>query len=261
MKSRLPLAKACIGAFAMFSRIPMPQIAWDSETQAYLLCAFPLVGLVIGALELLWLYLMSLLDCGPLLTAAGLTLVPLAITGGIHLDGFCDTLDALACHGSPEQRRQILKDPHAGAFAIIGAGMYLLAYTACGSELPRTGTAPWLLALSFPLSRSLSGFISLSYPQDSGQGLLYGFRTAAKARPARIILSLWGALTAGSMLLLSPLQGGLMLLSAFLALVGLLRVAKHHFQGISGDLSGWFLQCAELSMLAMLIFSEKGLPG
>ena len=68
-------------------------------------------------------------------------------------------------------------------------------------------------------------------------------------------------LTAGSMLLLSPLQGGLMLLSAFLALVGLLRVAKHHFQGISGDLSGWFLQCAELSMLAMLIFSEKGLPG
>lgn len=257
MKKRCLIGKACVGAFAMFSRIPMPQVPWDTETQAYLLCAFPLVGLVIGGVDILWLHLMQAFACGPLLTAAGLTLLPLAITGGVHLDGFCDTVDALACHGSPEQRRQILKDPHAGAFAIIGAGMYLVAYTACSSELPKIGTAPWLLALSFLLSRSLSGLVSLAYPQDPGEGLLYGFRTAAKKKPALGILALWSLLAGGSMLILAPLQGGLMLLSALLVLVGLFRMARRKFQGISGDLSGWFLQCVELAMLAALIFSEK----
>ena len=48
-----------------------------------------------------------------------------------------------------------------------------------------------------------------------------------------------------------------MLLSALLVLVGLFRMARRKFQGISGDLSGWCLECVELAMLAALIFSEK----
>lgn len=48
-----------------------------------------------------------------------LVLIPIFITGGIHLDGFLDTQDALSSYQPMERRLEILKDSHAGAFAII----------------------------------------------------------------------------------------------------------------------------------------------
>ena len=40
---------------------------------------------------------------------------PVWITGGIHMDGFLDTQDALGSCQTKERRLKILKDPHAGA--------------------------------------------------------------------------------------------------------------------------------------------------
>ena len=37
-------------AFAMFSAIPMPQFLWNEKNMRYALCAFPLIGAVIGAI-------------------------------------------------------------------------------------------------------------------------------------------------------------------------------------------------------------------
>ena len=37
-------------AFAMFSAVPVPQFAWNEKNMRYALCAFPLVGLLCGAL-------------------------------------------------------------------------------------------------------------------------------------------------------------------------------------------------------------------
>ena len=41
-------------AFSMFSALPMPQISWEKRNMRYALCAFPLVGGVIGGLCWLW---------------------------------------------------------------------------------------------------------------------------------------------------------------------------------------------------------------
>ena len=37
-------------AFAMFSAVPVPQFEWNAKNMRYALCAFPLIGVVIGAL-------------------------------------------------------------------------------------------------------------------------------------------------------------------------------------------------------------------
>ena len=102
-------------AFAMFSAVPVPQFAWNEKNMRYALCAFPLVGLLCGAL---WCM------CGVLLLpaparAAGFCLVPVWVTGGIHLDGYADTCDALASYGDREKKLEILKDPHCGALSLI----------------------------------------------------------------------------------------------------------------------------------------------
>lgn len=37
-------------AFSMYSRIPMPTVAWTKERMKYAMCFFPLIGVVIGAI-------------------------------------------------------------------------------------------------------------------------------------------------------------------------------------------------------------------
>ena len=37
-------------AFAMFSALPVPQFAWNQKNMRYAICAFPLIGVVIGGL-------------------------------------------------------------------------------------------------------------------------------------------------------------------------------------------------------------------
>ncbi len=48
-----------------------------------------------------------------------------------------------------------------------------------------------------------------------------------------------------------------MVLAALACLLILRRMTQKKFNGMSGDLAGWFLQTAELVMLAALIVTEK----
>lgn len=115
----------CI-AFSTYSRIPVPQVAWTDENRKYSMCFFPLIGAVIGLLLWGWLALCDALGFGALLRGAVGALLPILVTGGIHMDGFMDTSDALASWQSPEKRLEILRDSHVGAFAVLGCAGYLL---------------------------------------------------------------------------------------------------------------------------------------
>ena len=110
-------------AFAMFSAIPVPQFDWNEKNMRYAMCAFPLIGAVCGAL---W-YLCGALPLPALVRAGGFCLIPVWVTGGIHLDGYADTCDALSSYGDRTKKLEILKDPHCGAFAVIRLCSYFLA--------------------------------------------------------------------------------------------------------------------------------------
>ena len=112
-------------AFAMFSALPMPQFDWNEKNMRYALCAFPLVGVVCGAL---WC-VCGVLPLPAAARAAGFCLVPVWVTGGIHLDGYADTCDALSSYGDTAKKLEILKDPHCGAFAVIRLCNTGLAHT------------------------------------------------------------------------------------------------------------------------------------
>ena len=95
-------------AFAMFSAIPCPQPEWTEKNMRYSLCAFPLIGAVSGLLCWGWVALMGYVGGSVLLQAGGLCAIPVLVTGGIHLDGYADTSDALGSYGSPEKKREII---------------------------------------------------------------------------------------------------------------------------------------------------------
>ena len=136
-------------AFSMYSTVPMPQVPWQADTMRYLFCFFPWVGLLIGGLCLGWAWLCRAWHAGEMLFAGGMTLLPLIVSGGIHLDGMVDTADALYSRRETEKKLEILKDPHVGAFGVIVCGGYLLASFALWGQL-YTSPAGALLRWIFP---------------------------------------------------------------------------------------------------------------
>ena len=111
-------------AFAMYSKIPMPPADWEKENMKYALCFFPWVGLAVGAVSAVLFWLLQQIGAGSMLRAAVLTAVPVLVTGGIHLDGYLDTMDALSSWREKQRRLEILKDPHAGAFDYYGMSVF-----------------------------------------------------------------------------------------------------------------------------------------
>ena len=144
----------------MYSRIPMPKIEWNEQNKRYSLCFFPLVGAVIGLLVMLWQRICEQIGFGGFAYAAITVLINIIITGGIHLDGFCDTSDARASWGDAEKKLSILKDSHIGAFAAIKLAVYLIVYTAMLSEPADKHTT--LFVLSVCAAASCAVMISVS---------------------------------------------------------------------------------------------------
>ena len=235
-------------AFAMFSALPMPQFDWNEKNMRYALCAFPLVGVVCGAL---WC-VCGVLPLPAAARAAGFCLVPVWVTGGIHLDGYADTCDALASCAAPEKKQEILKDPHCGAFAVIRLCTYFTAYLGLCAAVDCTPRAVLCMGLGFVLERALSGYAIAAFPLAKNTGLAHTFATGADRTAVRRALLVLCALAAAGMAAAGGMTGAAMALAAVLVFLRYRAVAQKQFGGISGDLAGWFLQKAELWMLAAL---------
>ena len=245
-------------SFAMYSSIPMPRVNWDEGAMRYVFCFFPAIGIVIGACQLIWFALASRLELlNGLLFAAVSALIPVCLTGGIHLDGFCDTCDALGSHQSRERRLEILKDSHIGAFALIGCCAWFLFDAALWGEAEIAPGSVYVLALIPVLSRSLSGLCSVTMKNARGSGLLADFANASQHRTVRTTLVIWLLLTAAGMLCFGGGLGLAALLGAGIALVYFIRMSRRIFGGITGDLAGWFLQMCELISLTAVVLMQK----
>lgn len=241
-------------AFSMYSRIPMPQIEWTGERMRYVMCFFPLIGVVIGAIFSLFWQLLNPLGAGELFRALAGTCLPLLITGGIHMDGFLDTVDARSSYGDREKKLAILKDPHAGAFAVIGGGVYLLLYAAALSRLSERGGL--LFAGTFVLTRALSGLAVVTFPMARKDGLACAFSQAAKKRAAGISMVVYLLVCAVFFVLIGRVAGVCCLLTAGAVYLWYYEMSVREFGGITGDLSGYFLQLCELALLYICCFSS-----
>lgn len=240
-------------ATAMYSAIPTPRTEWDGDSMAYAFCFFPWIGLVVGGAELLWWHVAAALGIEGLLFAAVAALLPLLVTGGIHLDGFLDVADARGSHQSRERKLEILKDSHVGAFAVIAMGCYLLLYTALWSAV----TPHPALALVPVLSRTLSGLAAIHWKNARGSGLLATFSSATALRANRVVLVLWLLATALALGFLPGWEGVAVLAAALLSVLYYRFMSHREFGGITGDLAGWFVQVMELAALAAVVLVQR----
>lgn len=244
-------------AFSMFSRIPMPKVSWNEKNMRYMLASFPLVGLLIWALMYAWITMCFRFGVGRTLLSAGAMLLPLAVTGAVHMDGFCDTIDALSAHADKKRSLEILKDPHIGTFAVVAVCGYMIANFALCRSLELGFEQIMLLGTGYVLSRALSALASVMF-KGGTDGTLRGFCMAADKKAGVVVSCLFIALCVGVGFYFSPACAALILLLDVLCFVWLYFTARDRFGEMRGDLAGCFLQICEILTLIALLICQKG---
>ncbi len=254
----MTIIRSIIVAISMYSTIPMPRFEWDEKTMRYNLAAFPIVGVFIGLLLWAWITLCNIWSLNPWLSAIGLTFIPLIISGGIHLDGFSDTVDAISSHAEPAKKREILKDSHVGAFAVMGIVSYLLIYFVLSASIQLNVCTTIFLCLIPFISRCLSGFVGIIFKGAKKTGMLAPFRENAAKLPSLIFLGILIALYAFIICYFVSL-----IAFVVVAIVSLLIslyvsvMSKRQFGGMSGDISGFYLSLIEILLLCCLVVLQS----
>lgn len=219
----------------------------------YIFCAFPLVGALTGLMLWGWRALCDWLAFGDILYAAGCVALPVLVTGGIHLDGFLDTVDALSSHAERDKKLAILKDPHIGAFAGIFTGVYMIVGLGLHAQLRGVPLLPLWLSVSFVTSRALAGLFTVALPGARADGLAHTFSSNARRGPAFVSAWVWLAVAFTAALWRGALPALGLVVSLAMAAVGFIHMAKKQFGGMTGDLAGFFIQISELCMLFGLL--------
>lgn len=230
-------------ALTFFTRIPLPipkDVTAEEFTQSYRF--YPLVGLVLGLL--LWLLAkLLILYYPPLVLGALLLGAELMLTGGIHLDGFMDSMDGLLSARSPERVLEIMKDSRVGAHASMAlVGLLLLKFSLLSSLTPSTLAVLIVMPM---LSRWVFQIGVIRFPYARSQGLGKGFHESSQW----VVFLLSGGVVCGVSFFLLGLAGPFALgITALLITFMAFRISNL-LGGLTGDLYGAFIEISEVICL------------
>ena len=223
---------------SMFCFIPSPWRVWDEDARPLRPLFLPVLGLEIGALWWGLAWLTRHFELPAVLSALILCAYPVAVTGAIHLDGFMDVVDAVRSCAAPEKRRAILKDPHAGSFAVAGCVFAVLSLF-CVFFL-NAGDIRLLLLIPV-VSRCGSALaVTLLRPMSTSQYAAQTIRRGGAVAPAVILCA---ALTAG---FLWCGTGGFAPVIALCAYALALWRGYSALGGMNGDVAGYALTISEI---------------
>jgi adenosylcobinamide-GDP ribazoletransferase len=248
--------EAAAAAFQFLSRFP---VKFGGEFSPELLqrstVYYPLVGLAIAAVVWPTAYLSALL-LPPFPAAVLVLMLWVWLTGGLHLDGWMDSADALLSYRSRERMLEIMKDSRVGAMGVIACVLLLLLkvsliYTAMDEEL-------WSTALLLPLiwSRWFMVAALAGWPKArQGEGLAGQFHML-KGREVRLAALLAAAITAilallNPSILISPFAAAFLVIPGLSWLIGKCTAQQisRRLGGLTGDVYGALNELLEALLL------------
>ena len=250
---------------------------------------FPLVGLLLG-LILAGVDILSTLISGAgssgwayaplaatypvfpnytiLLWAVLMVVILVALTRALHLDGFMDSCDALLGGFDRERRLAILRDPHVGAFAVIGLVCLLLIKVLAIAGLPPgiagLPTEGWSvripMLLLFPcLSRWAMLLTMELYPYVRSNGIGTAFFDGEQRR-VKWQLMLGFAFTMVISVALAGMVGIVLLAAACAVAWGIGAWATRLLGGVTGDIYGAVNEVTEVAVLLLALMLTAASP-
>ena len=235
----MPSRLACLASF--LTRLPLRCTSIVDAARGFPLV--PIVGLIEGSIAaLVWL---ALQQTPAPLRAAVLLAVHVAVTGGLHLDGFADYSDAIASGGRGPEALRVMKDPRRGSMAVVYTTVLLLAKY---SGLLYAG--PWLIIASYVAS-SEAMYVTAFLSPAVGEGLGSLFREYGVSRRGLAVSLLLAAAGLAASTAYAPLQA---LSSAAIAAAVAALVAwdaRGRLGGFNGDVLGFAYELAHTASLVV----------
>jgi len=241
-------------ALQFFTIFPInKELNMDRKSVTMMFTALPWIGGAFGLItSIVWWYL----DASPLFLAFTIVLLSIILSGGLHLDGYADTCDAFFSYRNQDKRHEILADPRIGAFGTMALLFFIVGKIVLLAEIiTQDGmTWQWIVVIPF-LARAGMVYFFIITPQARNKGLAAFFKNRFDQRMLLITTFTSIAIGVGFMVMV----GGNIVVVSF-SLIALFICAhaykiwtKKHFGGVTGDLSGAFVEGMEV-VLWLLIF-------
>ena len=234
-------------AIAFLTRIPVPLHGTVSaRDQGDAVPAWPVVGLMLGAL--FWLLASVAVHLGWAAWPAAVLLVMLwaGLTGALHLDGLADSADAwLGGQGNRERTLTIMKDPACGPAGVVALVLVLLAKVAAvATLLEHSSLLPLLIAPLLGRAACTALFLRLPYVRENGLG-----RDAAEQMPRDAVRFMLIAVA-----LLSTWLAIWMLATAVVLYLLGEQLMRKRLGGFTGDTAGALVETTEAAALLAACF-------
>lgn len=235
-------ARRLILAVQFLTRLPTPRLADAGPGELGRSAVyFPLVGAVIGVFVAATVWCFG--HVTPWVGALAGVVAWVWITGGLHLDGLGDVADGLgASHAAPERFLEVLRDPHAGNFAVVAIALQIAAKLVLLAALPGRD-AVWALILVPAWARwGTLAWSRMAPPLREGLGAR--FASGIDGR----ITAVWGVALAAASLWAAP-----PLIAALAIVAGLGLYWRWRLGGITGDGLGANVEVTESLLLLALV--------
>jgi adenosylcobinamide-GDP ribazoletransferase len=231
--------RSLVAAIAFFTRIPTGGRAYPSDLAAALPW-LPALGLFFGGAGSL-----IALGCGqgaPRLAALLVVAVWALLSGGLHLEGLADVCDALGASRRGEEAYRIMKDPHTGAYGVIGVVLIVVAQIEAIAAIAPT-RRPGLLWIAPLVARviPIAGLKLIEPPRFVSSGLAFEARRASERHIAAAALG--GAALAFGLGPIWPALVGMLIGWMTLFLI------TRPLGGITGDSCGAALEITQTAYL------------
>lgn len=242
-----------MAALMLYSKLPVPGFKWKDEDFNDAIAYLPVVGIVIGLLQLLVFKLSYYANLPMVVKTIIWLLIPLLITGGFHIDGFMDTQDAIKSYKEKAEKLEILKDPHIGAFSVISLVTYGLSYFAALYLVLDKGKNAYIYQIMVVscLVRFAAVWISLKFKSAKSEGML-NRETKNVSKVSRVIAVIFGILSVICVVYISIPSSVVMLTAMILFILYYKKKMYKEFGGVTGDLIGYFICTSQLLCIIIL---------
>ncbi len=237
------MLRSFISAMRTLTRLPVSGRGVTDESDSFF--SFPVAGALIGGIVAVLAWLTGGLAGWPAGAGAIGVLASAWITGGLHMDGLGDSVDALYGGQTSQRRLEIMKDVHMGAFGVIAITLDVIIKFAAISRLAEQRAWLWI-AIPFILSRTNLVMLARLLPYARKDGGKAG-AIVQNARTAHLVMAL--GVAALLCCLLAGLYGLAALALSSLIVLPLALWMKRTFGGVTGDLLGMANEIVECSLL------------
>lgn len=230
------------------------QSEWSPESFGRSVKFFPLIGGILGMLLVMINYLFTeyLPFTGfympPHILAIVLIIASVILTGGLHCDGFMDTMDGIFSGRSQQRMLEIMKDSRVGANGVMAFVLLMILKWSLLMDISPQSLPTALLIM--PLLGRFTMVMGITlFPYARPDGIGKAFAQYADKYTLYISLLL-------TLLMIVPL-GKQAILSLGIVSIGSLLFARfvtHLLGGLTGDVYGAISELTEIMVLFIFLF-------